>query len=73
MAYHFDNRRLVFLKTPDLVELVHALETHSSLQAAVEAAAPNSEKKQQSYLKALASLSEAEVICERTPTPDSKS
>ena len=68
MAYHFDNRRLVFLKTPALVDLVHALEEHPSLQAAVEAAAPDSEKKQRSYLKALASLSEAEVICEREDT-----
>jgi mycofactocin biosynthesis protein MftB len=61
LAYHFDNRRLVFLKTPELVTLVQSLEGHPSLNAAV-AAMTDDTNAQRSYTKALASLETAEII-----------
>lgn len=61
LAYHFDTRRLVFLKAPELVELVRALADHadagSAIAAVIGADAPESR-----YLRALASLAEAGVI-----------
>ena len=39
LAYHFDTRRLVFLKSPTLVDLVEALADHDSAEAAIEAIA----------------------------------
>ncbi len=37
LAYHYDNRRLNFLRSPDLVELVRSLEDHESPRAAFDA------------------------------------
>ena len=37
LAYHYDNRRLNFLRSPDLVELVKALEHHPDPRAAFDA------------------------------------
>jgi putative mycofactocin binding protein MftB len=64
LAYHFDNRRLVFLKTPELVALVRSLEDHPSVSAAVGALTTDTDR-QQTYTTALASLERAEVICGR--------
>ena len=62
LAYHFDTRRLVFLKSPDLVDLVHALEVHASAgQAIDDVVAPSSERRP-AYVAALASLCEAGVV-----------
>ncbi len=38
LAYHFDNRRLTFLKTPALVAVVRALGEHDTVGAALERA-----------------------------------
>ena len=65
MAYHFDNRRLVFLKTPELLALVESLEDHESISAAITAQVGADARRTRSYLRALESLAEAEVICER--------
>ena len=72
LAYHFDNRRLVFLKSPQLVALVRSLEEHDTLTGAVaqvidasDVTAERGDRLRRNYLKALASLAEAEVICER--------
>ncbi|MEC7174444.1 MAG: mycofactocin biosynthesis chaperone MftB, partial [Actinomycetota bacterium] len=32
LAYHYDNRRLIFLKHPTIVEVVKDLEQHPDLQ-----------------------------------------
>lgn len=64
LAYHFDNRRLVFLKTPELVDLVRSLEEHPTLADAVGALTED-ERSRRSYTKALASLEQAEIICGR--------
>jgi len=63
LAYHFDTRRLVFLKSPTLVELVDGLADHDSADAAIEAIVePATDVARQAHVKALASLAEAGVI-----------
>lgn len=62
LAYHFDTRRLVFLKSPDLVELVRSLADHDSVQAAVDSASVRLPTRRGPYLAALASLAESGVI-----------
>ncbi|MQA84846.1 MAG: mycofactocin biosynthesis chaperone MftB [Streptosporangiales bacterium] len=61
LAYHFGNRRLTFLKTARMVEVVRALEHHPSARAALRSlAVPEREWPQ--YERALAALAESEVI-----------
>jgi putative mycofactocin binding protein MftB len=63
LAYHFDTRRLVFLKSPMLVDLVDGLSDHESADAAIEAIVePVDDRTRQAHVKALASLAEAGVI-----------
>ncbi len=63
LAYHFDTRRLVFLKSPMLVDLVDGLSDHESADAAIEAIVePADDRSRQAHVKALASLAEAGVI-----------
>ena len=63
LAYHFDTRRLVFLKSPKLVELVDGLADHESAREAIEAIIePGTDASRQAHVKALASLAEAGVI-----------
>lgn len=63
LAYHFDTRRLVFLKSPTLVELVDSLADHPSAADAIEAVvAPDSDRSRAAHVTALASLAEAGVI-----------
>ena len=66
LAYHYGNRRLVFLRTPELVTVVQGLDQHPTLADAL-AAAGVEERRWPSYCKALASLAEAHVICPREP------
>jgi putative mycofactocin binding protein MftB len=60
LAYHYGNRRLVFLKSKDLVQLVHDLSDFDSAEAAI--AATIAPTKQQSYVAALARLAQSEVL-----------
>lgn len=59
LAYHFDTRRLVFLKSTDLVDLVESLASHPSADAAIDAFAP---ERRRSFEAALASLLESGVV-----------
>jgi putative mycofactocin binding protein MftB len=59
LAYHFGNRRLCFLKVPELVDVVRGLGAHSSARDAVSGLP---EKHREPCLTALASLAAAEVI-----------
>jgi len=59
LAYHFGNRKLSFLKTPRLVEVVERLVEHPTARDAVGALAPG---ERSSYLEALASLARTEMI-----------
>jgi len=53
-------RRLLFLKSRPLVELVSALDRYESATAAIEALVPENERAQ--YTRALARLAKSEVI-----------
>ena len=61
LAYHYGNRRLTFLRSPDLVELVRTLGDHPSVDHALAASAIEAERRP-SFERALASLAESEVI-----------
>ena len=60
LAYHYGNRRLVFLKSRTLVTLVSSLADHPSASAAIEACVPGVEHA--AYERALARLAASEVI-----------
>lgn len=61
LAYHFGTRKLSFLKTPRLVEIVRSLADHGSARAAVEAGGvPEGDR--DGYLRALASLARTDMI-----------
>jgi putative mycofactocin binding protein MftB len=61
LAYHFDTRRLVFLKSLDLVALVRSLESHPSAAAAIDATEASAGRKR-AFATALASLTESGVV-----------
>ena len=60
LAYHYGNRRLVFLKSRLLVELVSSLHEYPSAAEAIDAVVP--EGQHGSYERALARLAASEVI-----------
>ena len=60
LAYHYGNRRLVFLKSRLLVELVSSLHDYPSAAEAIDAVVP--EGQHESYRRALARLAASEVI-----------
>jgi putative mycofactocin binding protein MftB len=60
LAYHYGTRRLVFLKSRLLVEVVSSLERYDTAGDAVRALVP--EAQQAAYGRALARLATAEVI-----------
>ena len=62
LAYHFDTRRLVFLKSRDLVDLVHALESHPCADDAIDSVVAPTTERRGSYVSALASLCDAGVV-----------
>jgi putative mycofactocin binding protein MftB len=62
LAYHFGNRRLSFLKAPELVRLVEDLGRHASARDAL-AGVP--ERRRAAFGQALAALAAADMI---TPT-----
>ena len=61
LAYHYGNRRLTFLRSSDLVELVRSLGDHASVDDAL-AASPIAADSWPSYERALESLAASEVI-----------
>ena len=62
LAYHFDTRRLVFLKSVDLVRLVDSLESHATADDAIDSLVGPDPARRPAYLRALASLCEAGVV-----------
>ncbi|MGP2440092.1 mycofactocin biosynthesis chaperone MftB [Streptomyces sp. JW3] len=68
LAYHFGNRKLTFLKRPELVAAVRALATHPDVRSALVAAgiAPG---EHDAYLAALRGLAEADMIRPRHHDP----
>jgi mycofactocin biosynthesis protein MftB len=65
LVYHFGTRKLSFLKTPELVEVVTGLERHTDVHAAIEAAGVAAAQRP-AYLRALAGLAAAGTIEPRT-------
>ena len=66
LAYHYGNRKLVFLKHPDVVRVVQALGGCATLADALTECGID-ERRWASFDKALTSLFESEMLCERTP------
>jgi len=60
LAYHYGSRRLTFLRSRLLAELVRDLDQHESVDAALECVVPEGQRA--SYKKALASLAESRFI-----------
>jgi putative mycofactocin binding protein MftB len=65
LVYHFGTRKLSFLKTPELVDVVTGLENHPDVHAAIEAAGV-AEAQRPAYLKALAGLAASGTIVARS-------
>ncbi|MHB1251960.1 MAG: mycofactocin biosynthesis chaperone MftB [Acidimicrobiales bacterium] len=63
LAYHHGNRRLVFLKSPELVAIVRGLSQFSSADEAIDAFVEPSQH--QRYVGALASLLNSELLSGR--------
>ncbi|NMH98078.1 mycofactocin biosynthesis chaperone MftB [Pseudonocardia sp. K10HN5] len=61
LVYHFGTRKLSFLKTPELVEVVKGLEHHPDVHSAIEAAGVE-EAQRSAYLRALAGLAASGTI-----------
>ena len=66
LAYHYGNRRLVFLKHPDMVTVARNLAEHPTLAAAL-AAVGVAERRWPSFATAFASLLQSDVVRERQP------
>ncbi len=60
LAYHYGNRRLVFLKSRLLVDVVSSLGEYPSAAEAITALVPEAQR--DSYRRALARLAASEVI-----------
>ncbi|MEY3618113.1 MAG: hypothetical protein RL726_811 [Actinomycetota bacterium] len=67
LAYHYGNRRLIFLKHPDMVRVVQRLADHTDVAATLGACgiAPD---RHDSFVAALASLQKSEIVRERIIT-----
>lgn len=63
LAYHHGNRRLVFLKSRELVALVRSLEQFASADEAIRAVVRADQHAR--YVKALSSLLTSEILCGR--------
>ncbi|MGQ0840178.1 mycofactocin biosynthesis chaperone MftB [Actinokineospora sp.] len=62
LAYHFGNRRLSFLKAPELVTLVRALGDHATVADALATVPP---ARRAGFARALATLAESDMIVPR--------
>ena len=72
LAYHYGNRRLVFLKSPAMVALVRSLADHPSLAAALDAAVADgliTERQRAHHQQALASLLASDILRAREREP----
>jgi putative mycofactocin binding protein MftB len=64
LAYHHGNRRLVFMKHPDMVAVVRGLDQHGDLAGALQAAGVERDR-WPSFVAALSSLRMSEIVRER--------
>jgi len=68
LAYHYGNRRLIFLKHPDVVRVVRSLGEHGSLAETLDACGIDPAR-WPSFVTAMRSLETSEVLREH-PTPE---
>jgi putative mycofactocin binding protein MftB len=61
LAYHYGNRRLNFLRSPDLVDLVHDLGNHATVDDALSAS-PIDPRRHPAFRKALAALAASDFL-----------
>lgn len=61
LVYHYGNRKLVFLKSPKMVELVRALDSAATLDDAFDTADVPA-RSRANYLRALTNLSNSDMI-----------
>jgi putative mycofactocin binding protein MftB len=61
LAYHYGNRRLTFLRSPELVRLVTELGSHGSVIESMTSIGVAPERRQ-SFVRALASLASSDVV-----------
>jgi putative mycofactocin binding protein MftB len=64
LAYHYDTRRLVFLKHPDVVRVVRALDVHATVADAL-ASCEIDPARHPSFAAAITSLLDSEMLCDR--------
>ncbi|MEJ7801005.1 MAG: mycofactocin biosynthesis chaperone MftB [Ilumatobacter sp.] len=64
LAYHYDTRRLVFLKHPDVVRVVRALADHATVAGALDACGIDAAR-HDAFEQALISLIESEMLHDR--------
>ena len=64
LAYHYGNRRLIFLKHHDVVTVVQSLNSHHDVQSTLAACGVAPER-WPSFVAALSSLETSEVVRER--------
>ncbi|HQY14214.1 MAG: mycofactocin biosynthesis chaperone MftB [Ilumatobacteraceae bacterium] len=64
LAYHYGNRRLVFLKHPDMVAVANSLAGHATFAEALQACGIDPQR-WPSFVTAFASLQESHVVRER--------
>ncbi|WP_028643615.1 mycofactocin biosynthesis chaperone MftB [Nocardioides sp. URHA0020] len=68
LAYHFGNRKLTFLKRPELVRVVEGLAQHPDVRSALVAVGVP-EGQHAAYAAALEGLAEADMIRPRPDVP----
>jgi putative mycofactocin binding protein MftB len=61
LAYHYGTRRLTFLRSTLLTEVVRDLERYDSVDAALLSSVPEAERP--AFRRALASLADSRFIC----------
>ncbi len=66
LAYHYDTRRLVFLKHPDVVTVVRELGTHPTVAATLDACGIEASRRA-AFVNALTSLLESNILKESAP------
>ena len=64
LAYHYGNRKLIFLKHPDIVRVVTSLADHATLRDALVAAGV-AEARWPMFERAVTSLVDSELLGER--------
>lgn len=65
LAYHYDTRRLVFLKHPDVVRVVRTIGDHATVADALRSCDID-ETRWPAFERALAALIESEMLRDRT-------